>query len=415
MPAEIEAQPLEDVSAITLPRPADRGEAPGGAGVEGRLARRRPPRLARRPRGPLPPVRGDPARVGSTPSSRATRTRSASACASTSPTRCSSTARTSRPPTRPLATCPASERLPPRRPSYSRLRLDGERPVQPGRLLRPRSGRPRRAARATPSASATTACSSTTRPARSTSRSTPRTGATSSSCPTTRTSPPPSDAALRHARACAARNVRATRSATWTRRRAIDWELGRRRTTVVQGKGYFRSLGRPRPRLRAAARATRRSGCAARPASRPATPRRALLELLLRRLPQQLGGPRRREALPRVVRLPRPRDQRGLGAQLRAVHGRVEPPAPALPARRHARASTSPGRGRRSSRRSSATNLDDSALRRERHATWAGQVDLRFTVLSRARHDALRRLRARRSRTASRRSDEVMVSLKVLR
>ncbi len=65
-------------------------------------------------------------------------------------------------------------------------------------------------------------------------------------------------------------------------------------------------------------------------------PRRALRQLLLRRLPQQLGGPSRGEALPRARRLPRPRDQRGGRHQLRARDGRVEPAAAALPRRGHA-------------------------------------------------------------------------------
>ena len=61
-----------------------------------------------------------------------------------------------------------------------------------------------------------------------------------------------------------------------------------------------------------------------------AGPRRAVCQLLLRRLRQQLRGPSRREALSRVLTLPGVRDQRDRRPQFREVDGRVEPAAGAL-------------------------------------------------------------------------------------
>ena len=102
-----------------------------------------------------------------------------------------------------------------------------------------------------------------------------------------------------------------------------------------QGRGVPEALLEPRPRPRAAAQALLALAARLGRLGPRRRPRRALRQLLLRRLPQQLGRPPRGEALPRVAVLPRPRDQRAGRHQLRAWHARVEPAAAALPRRGH--------------------------------------------------------------------------------
>ena len=109
--------------------------------------------------------------------------------------------------------------------------------------------------------------------------------------------------------------------------KGIDWELGLDRSTASSGEATAARLRRPRLRRRAAA-APLVAVAAQLGRLSPRRPRRALRELLLRRLRQQLGGPRRREALPRGVLLPRRRDQRGRARNyVRSMVG-VEPAAP---------------------------------------------------------------------------------------
>ena len=117
--------------------------------------------------------------------------------------------------------------------------------------------------------------------------------------------------------------------------KGLGWER-RLRGRPGQGRRLPQALREPRPRPGAADPAL--LGVAARLARLGAgrRSRRAVRQLLLRRLPQQLGGPPRREALSRAGDLPRPRDQRGRRHELRACDGRVEPAAAALPRRGHA-------------------------------------------------------------------------------
>ena len=67
---------------------------------------------------------------------------------------------------------------------------------------------------------------------------------------------------------------------------------------------------------------------------------RAVRQLLLRRLRQQLRRSRRREALSRVLQLPGRRAERDRRPQFREVHDRVEPAAVAVPPRSARRVST---------------------------------------------------------------------------
>ncbi len=117
--------------------------------------------------------------------------------------------------------------------------------------------------------------------------------------------------------------------------KGLKWEL-EGVLDYVNSDTIPRLLGDPRPRLQPAAQplfdlASRRRRVRLR------RRRRRLLPLLLRRVRQQLRRPRDREALPRVLRVSRTRDQRGRRPQLRQGDAGVDAAAGALPqARRSA-------------------------------------------------------------------------------
>ena len=141
-------------------------------------------------------------------------------------------------------------------------------------------------------------------------------------------------------------STRVPPAATRTRRHSlgyVDEEKGRslgarlRRAIASAGRSYPKLLRQPRPGLRPAAEALLPLAARLRRLLPRRDPRRALRQLLLRRLRQQLGRPPGGEALPRVAQPSRgSRSTRSGGRNFASGLAGVEPAPAALPRRRQA-------------------------------------------------------------------------------
>ena len=203
----------------------------------------------------------------------------------------------------------------------------------------------------------------------------------------------------------------ATRSATWTRRRA---RLGPRlRRRPREGR-------RLPPALRRTSTSARR--CRSRhssvwlrtpPAGRPATRDEPFANFYFGGFRNNWVDYRDEKRYRESVRVPRPRDQRGRRDELRAGDGRVEPAAAALPPRRQAGLLPDLGAAGGVRARPSSRTRTSSALRRT-ITNVGGQVDFRLGVLSRLEL-TLSAGYAAAFESGQPTRHEAMVSLKVLR
>ena len=251
-----------------VPRPADRREAPGRQGLEARLAGRRPARLARRRGAGRLPLRGAsglesvyPVVAGLQGLRRRRR------CARTSPTPCMLNRASLTASYTPDGDLPAERALPRRRPSSSATTGRSAFQLNGGRLLRPR--RPdahepqglRGRRRLQPHARLRPAAAARPQGRRHVLRQ-PR-----PRCPTTRTSPTNFTDELATRARLRYRNLPPLAR---LRRRGEGRRLGPRlRRRPREGRRLPAALRQPRPRHGAPARATRRCGCAPRPAASP--------------------------------------------------------------------------------------------------------------------------------------------------